>query len=98
MGEVEEGGVVWEGAEGTSWGPGISALGMSEVEKGGVEDVREETGWSEETSLATRAGGGGEDRRHAGWPGGGDVIMDEEMLAGDAAEGSEVEMALESDG
>lgn len=41
MGEVDEEGVLWEGAEGTS--PGLSVVGMSEEEKGGVEEGREGT-------------------------------------------------------
>lgn len=41
MGEVDEGGVVWEE---TSWVPWMSVVGMSGEEKGGVEDVREERG------------------------------------------------------
>lgn len=44
MGEEDEGGVVWEGAEGTSWAPWMSVVGISEEEKGGVEDAREGTG------------------------------------------------------
>lgn len=43
MGEVDEEGVLWEGAEGTSGGPGLSVVGMSEEAKGGVEEGREGT-------------------------------------------------------
>lgn len=43
MGEVDEVGVGWEGAEATSGGPGMSVVGMSEEEKGGVEEGKEET-------------------------------------------------------